>query len=87
MAFSYRVAFALDRVIEHTVVGSKPAPLEGEPETLPVVEAEVIAIVVVAAERDAVLSERRDQRVAMLRFVIDDDPIEIEEDGAVHPEK
>jgi hypothetical protein len=74
-------------VIEHTVVGPKPAPLESEPETLSVVEAEVIAIVVVTAEREIVLSERRDQRVAMLGFVIDDDPIEIEEDGAVHPEK
>src|SRR4029077_685082 len=61
--------------------------LEAEAETLAVVEAEILAIVRLPVERDAVLSERRGERLAVLRLVVDDDTVEVEENGPGHDKK
>ena len=58
-----------------------PLRWEAVAEALPVVEAEIVAIVGVAIELDAVLGEGGDQRFAMQRLVVDEDAVEIEENA------
>ncbi len=55
-----------DRLAKRSLVLRSPHSLEGEPEALAVVEAEILAIVGVPVQRVPVPGQRRDQRVAML---------------------
>src|SRR5215213_2247365 len=76
----------LDRLEQRGLIGGAAHALEREAEALAVVEAEVIAVVGVAVERVALLAERGDEGVAMLRLVIDDDTVEVEQNGRGHVE-
>jgi hypothetical protein len=72
----------LDRLPQRRLVYRAPRAGEAEPEALAVVEAEILAVVGRAIEGEAVLVERGDECVAVLRFVVDDDAVEIEQYGS-----
>ena len=74
----------LDRLRDARVLDRRAVPGEGEAEALPVVEAEVVAVVGLAIEGIPILRERRDQRLAVLRLVVDDDAVEVEQDCRRH---
>jgi hypothetical protein len=77
---------ARDGLAQGGLLGWTSHPLEGEPETFPIVEPEIVAVVGIPIEGVAVLGERGDQRVAMLRLVIDNDAVEVEKDARGHGE-
>ena len=74
----------LDRLRQGGLVRGPSHVAEGEAEALAIVEAEVVAIVRVPLEGETVVRQRRDQSVAMLRLVVDDDAVEVEQDGGRH---
>src|SRR5690606_5189448 len=74
----------LDRLLQPRRVRRQPHPLEGVAEALAIVEAEVVPVVPLAVEGVTIRRQGGDQRLAVLRFVVDDDTIEIEEDRPGH---
>jgi len=71
----------LDRLLQPALLHVLAAPREGEAEALAVVEPQVVAIVGVAVQRIAVFSQRGDQGITVLRLVVHDDAVEVEENA------
>ncbi len=74
----------LDGLAQRRLVRVAAHAREGEAKAFPIVEAEVVAVVRVPVELEAVLAKRRDEGVAVLRLVVDDDAVEVEQDGSRH---
>jgi hypothetical protein len=60
--------------------------LEAEPETLTIIETQVLSVIRLPIEGVPVLRQRCNQGITVLRLIIDDDAVEVEENSGGHEE-